>query len=313
MRELVLVHGRAQQHKDAAALKGEWLLALRNGLAKSRLELPIAEAAVRFPYYGQTLFDLAAGATPDHAAEVIVRGAADSGAPGASGAAASGAGAGGDSDELAFSQAVLAEVCARTGVGDERIAGLAAGDVVERGPLNWTWVHATLRALDRFVPHASAASIALFTHDVYQYLRNPGLRDRIEMGVREAMRPGVSTVVVSHSLGTIVAYNLLRRDGEAAGWSVPLFVTLGSPLGIRMIKSSLAPNRHPACAGRWFNAMDPGDVVALYPLDWRHFPIDPEIDNQTDVHNDSENRHGITGYLEDPQVARRIHEALVAP
>ena len=39
-RELVLVHGRAQENKDSIALKREWLDALRNGLRKSGLDLP---------------------------------------------------------------------------------------------------------------------------------------------------------------------------------------------------------------------------------------------------------------------------------
>jgi hypothetical protein len=59
--------------------------------------------------------------------------------------------------------------------------------------------------------------------------------------------------------------------------------------------------------------MDERDVVALYPLDARNFKIDPAIENNTRVDNHTEIRHGIAGYLDDQHVARRIHEALVAP
>jgi hypothetical protein len=45
--------------------------------------------------------------------------------------------------------------------------------------------------------------------------------------------------------------------------------------------------------------MDPDDVVALYPLDRRHFPLSPEIENKTDVRNHTGNQHGIAGYLDD--------------
>ena len=34
-RQLVFVHGRAQEQKDASALKAEWLDALQEGLGKS--------------------------------------------------------------------------------------------------------------------------------------------------------------------------------------------------------------------------------------------------------------------------------------
>lgn len=294
MRQLVFVHGRAQQHKDAVALKGEWIAALRAGLAKSGLELPIAEDAVRFPYYGQTLFDLVSGVPDGEVAEVIVRGE------------------GADAEERAFVLSVLREVLEQAGISDAEVAETAGAEVVERGPLNWEWVQGGLRAIDRFIPGGSGASVALFTRDVYRYLSNPGVRDRIETGMRQALQPGVPAVVVGHSLGSVVSYSLLRREGQASGWQVPLYVTVGAPLGIQVIKRRLAPNKHPECVGRWFNALDERDVVALYPLNGRHFPLDPEIENKTDVQNHTENRHGIAGYLDDPEVARRIHDALLA-
>ena len=148
------------------------------------------------------------------------------------------------------------------------------------------------------------------TRDVYQYLNNPGVRDKIEGGVRKALQRGRPTVVVSHSLGTVVAYNLLRREGKDQGWKVPLFVTLGSPLGVEAIRSGLAPIEYPSCVGHWFNAMDERDVVALYPLTPDRFDVEPAIENKTNVQNHTENRHGIAGYLDDAEVAKRIYEAL---
>jgi hypothetical protein len=61
---------------------------------------------------------------------------------------------------------------------------------------------------------------------------------------------------------------------------------------------------------KWFNAMDERDIVALYPLSKKYFQVTPQIENKTDVQNPTENRHGISGYLGDPEVARRIHAAL---
>ena len=73
MKTLVFVHGRAQEHKDATALKEEWVGSLRSGLEQLGLSFPLSDGQIRFPYYGQTLFDLVNGA-PGQAAEVIVRG-----------------------------------------------------------------------------------------------------------------------------------------------------------------------------------------------------------------------------------------------
>ena len=299
-RQLVLVHGRSQQGKDPVALKAEWLDALADGLAKSGLELPIGEQDVRFPFYGDALIERVDGTPDETAASVVVRGGRV------------------DDDEQRFVRAVLVEMQQQTGISDAQLAEVADDEVVERGPLNWGWVQAFLEAVDRFVPYGSGTGIALFTHDVYRYLTDSSIREEIEVGVSAALTPGVETVVVGHSLGTVVTYNLLRREGHLRGWHVPLYVTLGSPLAVTAIRKtlkSLAPIRHPASVTRWFNARDPRDVVALYPLDVRHFPIIPEepaIENYVEVRNRTENRHGIAGYLDDQQVALRIHDALMA-
>ena len=39
IKQLMFVHGRAQEKKDAAALKGEWIAAFREGHTQSRLSL----------------------------------------------------------------------------------------------------------------------------------------------------------------------------------------------------------------------------------------------------------------------------------
>jgi hypothetical protein len=296
----VFVHGRAQENKDSIALKAEWLAALNKGLAKSGLKLPIAESEVRFPYYGDTLYDLADGKSAQDAAAVVLRGADT------------------DEDEKRFARAVAAQVLEKAGLSDAEVAEIASKEVVERGILNWGWFQAILETLDRRVPFASGSSIALFTHDVYQYLKNSGIRETIHDGVRAAFTPEVETVVVSHSLGTVVAYNLLRQQGHLLNWKVPMFITLGSPLAVAEIRKAiraLAPTRCPNCVSAWFNAMDERDVVALFPLDTSHFPLDPAmpaIENKRDIDNQTQNRHGISGYLDDEQVAKRIYVALTA-
>lgn len=292
-RRLVFLHGRAQEGKEAGALKSEWIKAFKDGLAKSGLSLPIAETDIKFPYYGQTLYDIVSGKPKEQVARIIIRGPAVS------------------SEERDFMLAVLREVCAVKGVPQEEIDAVAEEAVISRGILNWELVQRMLQAIDRCLPGGSAASIAIATNDVYQYLRNPNVSGDIHSGVREAFASDTPTVVVSHSLGTVVAYRMLREIGPAASWKVPLLVTLGSPLAVTEIRRRVAPIGHPACVGKWFNAMDERDVVSLYPLNSRHFDIDPAIENKTDVDNFTDNRHGIAGYLADAEVAKRVHAALV--
>ncbi len=296
-RKLVFVHGRAQERKDSVALKKEWIDAWRIGLDRAGLGMPVAEADIHFPYYGDTLDQLAGGADPATAAAVILRGNAL------------------DAEEKRFATAIARHIQEKF-ISPGELAAVAGREVVERGPLQWEWFQGVLAAVDRYVPGASAVSIALATHDVYQYLRNEAVRDTIDQGVMQAMERDVETVVVSHSLGTVVAYRLLQQFGQARGWRVPQFVTLGSPLGVTEIRATVmkwSPTRCPSCVDAWFNAYDPRDVVALYPLTTKYFPRDPllpGIDDYGDVNNGTDNRHGIGGYLDDSVVAKRIHEAL---
>lgn len=294
MRTLVLVHGRAQEFKDAVALKKQWLDALHDGLARAGIDDEVPDDRVRFPYYGQTLHDLVNG-DPQNAAKVIVRGDGP-----------------GEDDEAAFVHAVLQEAADEEGITDAEVRAELGDETIERGPLNWRWVRGLATVLDRHVPGASVTTMALVTKDVHRYLSNPGVGRVIDTGVVQAVPDDDEAVVVSHSLGTVVAYNVLRREAASKGWRVPLFVTLGSPLGVTAVRDKLRPIDHPAGVGDWFNAYDPDDIVSLYPLDEHRFPVTPAVDNHGEVDNTTSNQHGISGYLGDPEVARRIHTALTA-
>ena len=201
-------------------------------------------------------------------------------------------------DELRFKLQVLTEMAQVKGVRPR-----------PRGPLNWEWVQAILRALDEKTGFGDDM-LDRFTHDVYVYLKQPSIRRAVDALVAAAFKPG-RTVVVGHSLGSVVGYNVLRAmDGGA---DVVRYVTVGSPLGIRAIQGLLdGPLEMPACVHDWYNAMDERDVVALRPLDAATFPVRPPIRNKTSVKNTTKNRHGISGYLDDRDVAKEIFSALTA-
>jgi alpha-beta hydrolase superfamily lysophospholipase len=112
------------------------------------------------------------------------------------------------------------------------------------------------------------------------------------------------TVVIGHSLGSVVAYSVLSRDARAL--KIPLYLTVGCPLGIRAVRDQFRPIRRPAAITDWYNAFDTRDVVALYPLDAQSFPVQPPIENNSTVKNKTDNRHGISGYLDDPNVGNKI-------
>jgi pimeloyl-ACP methyl ester carboxylesterase len=116
------------------------------------------------------------------------------------------------------------------------------------------------------------------------------------------------TVVVGHSLGTVVAYKVLLE--QSARVKLRRYITVGSPLGIRTISSQLGVLKYPPADLKWCNAYDECDIVALNPLKDPWFKTDPAITNYNRIHNVTDNRHGIIGYLNDATVARFIAEAL---
>jgi pimeloyl-ACP methyl ester carboxylesterase len=99
------------------------------------------------------------------------------------------------------------------------------------------------------------------------YLTDSALREAARDRVRALIGPD-TTVVVAHSLGTVVAYEALC---SLPGHRVRELVTLGSPLGVRnLIFDGLLPpptadlGSWPGTpATRWTNIADARDVVAL--------------------------------------------------
>jgi hypothetical protein len=304
MKQLVFIHGRAQEGKESLGLKQTWVDALKQGLEAAGASLPVGDDRIHFPYYGDTLAGLVAGMAPDQVAQVVVRGEG-----------------GLDDAERDFLYAVL-----RQAVQAQGIKVQAPGDVdltlpshVERGLENLALVRAIAAAIDSHCGPASAAMLSAVTHDVYVYLNNPAIAKQIDDGVRQALPQNSESVVVSHSLGTVIAYKLLKSEGAANGWRVPTFITLGSPLAVSPIRDKVTPTQFPECiigAGGfsgWLNARDPADIVALYPLDNSHFLTNRSgaIVNHSAVRNTTSNHHGISGYLTDPKVALAIRDALL--
>lgn len=279
-----MVHGRSQGGKDPVRLRDAWVETLRRGFA--RAELPwLQEAAFDFPYYGDALDRLAAGARAMVSGDATERATAE------------------DPGFDAFLRETLREIGAGAGIGSEDIeARLDPAAARKLGPQNWWWVRALARAIDDRLTPMADFTIEAFLRDVYCYLRKPQIAKAIDAIVDAELRDA-PTLVIGHSLGSVVAYRLLQRRRALR----PLgFVTLGSPLGLRAIVGALGVPENPAGRDGWFNAYDRRDIVALNPLDDAHFPADPGVVNHGGVDNPTANRHGIVGYLDDVQVARRV-------
>lgn len=169
-----------------------------------------------------------------------------------------------------------------------------------------------------------------YLRDVHHYLFNvtyapPGrtpvpIQDTIRKRFVAALAaPAVSRphVVVSHSMGTVIAYDCLKRVADCA--VVDGLITIGSPLGLDEIQDKLQPEwsraeGFPAAkvAGGWANLFDRLDPVCGF---------DPELANDyrksgaemvkdLAVENDGAWRHSISKYLRQEAFCGALREML---
>jgi hypothetical protein len=167
--------------------------------------------------------------------------------------------------------------------------------------------------------------------DVHHYLYNvdfsprPGATFKVQDEIRGRMikalkegaeRPGPH-VVVSHSMGTVIAYDCLKRVADAP--VVDGLITIGSPLGIDEVQDRLKPEwsrdtGYPfeKVRGRWVNVYDKLDPVAGF---------DPNFGNDYRFHGTSKVedineqnfgtwRHDISKYMHGPQLRKALRELL---
>jgi hypothetical protein len=141
--------------------------------------------------------------------------------------------------------------------------------------------------------------------DVYAYFFG-GFREPMRAVLREALTVAPDPVVViSHSLGTIIAYDVLREAAFAAR-EIPLFVTAGSPLGVTEVQDLVVHDLEvPAGVAAWRNIADARDLVALdSTLRPEYAPKERCADFL--VVNDSANHHGIREYLSSRPVQESV-------
>lgn len=287
---LILIHGRAQEGKSESELISEWTKPLRDALGSR--ETVLNDVEVVAPFFGDTLAHLTStlgAAVPE---DILVRGTAETI----------------NDDYRRFMAEAIEDILIREGISPEAISAYAGIEVTARGPQNWPWVLATLRFLDN-IPGLDGDMIERCLRDVWIYLERSTVRKSINAIIEPAFDTDLPKVVIAHSLGTVVAFEMLK-DQEAL--SIDQFVTLGSPLSLSIVKRALAPVRHPSAVRNWFNARDERDVVALYPLSPPHFVIEPQVTNHDGVRNRTSNSHGISGYLSDERTADVVHKALDA-
>jgi len=152
--------------------------------------------------------------------------------------------------------------------------------------------------------------------DLSKYYAEKAIRDTLRGRLKDEIlkHQGKRIMILSHSMGTIIAYDVLRALGkEHPRMIIDHFVTLGSPLGLPHVKYKIAREnplvRTPSVVQKWSNFADKRDPVAVdVHLAGDYKPNDKGVKVEDDlVANDWGGiNHKSYGYLRTPEVSRVI-------
>ncbi|MEU3992010.1 alpha/beta hydrolase [Streptomyces platensis] len=312
---LVFVHGVGGP-RNAATELDEWLRALATGAAAAGHSRRIPDLLhgkaldIRFAYYGDLFFDGGAqGVAPqgdavDADTETLVELLLDSV----------------DERLLEPENEHEARVLRRARSqlapeGDQQ----GAGDVLRRA-LSSANTLLALPGLRRVGGWASARMMVHRLGQVRRYLARCdadgsglSLDRRIRDLVAKDLNPSGPTIVVAHSLGTVVTFEALHEHTGV----VPLLVTLGSPIGMRTAvgpRMRPQPLRVPAAVSAWLNFWDRDDFIVGQPQLERFVTANAASVTPVSRRVDSDGAwvHPAAKYLAQPGVAGPVLEALEA-
>lgn len=167
--------------------------------------------------------------------------------------------------------------------------------------------------------------------DVHHYLFNvqhsprPGASFRVQDEIRrrflaamvEGSKQSGPHIVVSHSMGTVIAYDCLKRVSECR--EIDALVTIGSPLGLDEVQDKLQPGwsrkdgfPHERVHGGWVNVYDRFDPVAgfdpKFANDYRR--DDKAVVLDINEQNSGKWRHNISKYLSGVKLRGALRELL---
>jgi len=134
-------------------------------------------------------------------------------------------------------------------------------------------------------------------------------------------------LILSHSMGSIIAYDVLRDLGKSDPYiNIQHFVTMGSPLGLPYVQYRIKADRNgeirtpTIVSGQWTNIADHRDKVALDAHLHNDFSpnakgvqvVDDLVYNsyRGPFNHSQDNPHKIYGYLRTPEVSRLINKFL---
>src|SRR5438105_2997730 len=160
-KRLLFVHGRSQQARHAALLRSEWIASLREGARKLGRALP-SDVEIVLPYYLEVLDRFVAQAKIPLGSQMQTRRTIE------------------QQEFFAFQASIAEQLRSKAHITDDQVNAEYGTNRMPKGPLNWWWIQAMLRALDQYGPGMTKNTIETFTRDVFLYATRAELRDEID-------------------------------------------------------------------------------------------------------------------------------------
>lgn len=196
------------------------------------------------------------------------------------------------------------------------IRKLAAGRTRE-GMLKFMGLACKVPLGEKFVHrHVKAKMPDLHSYRTDEAVRN-AVQSRLIKRLRSARRWRRDVMLIAHSMGSIVAYDVLKdAHSTVRGLEVAHFVTVGSPLGMAELKTVVdGPLMVPECVAHWSNFSDPKDPISSWDATitedyktnsrgvavWDRLVANGYVDSEGEP-----NPHKIYGYLRTPEISDLI-------
>lgn len=162
--------------------------------------------------------------------------------------------------------------------------------------------------------------------DLADYYDQAEIRQKMRSRLSEllAEHQGKRLMLIAHSMGSIIAYDVLRSCENSAAIKIEHFITVGSPIGLPIvahkIRQEFGEKHTPQQVQRWTNIADPGDKVALdcnladeYGPNHQGVRVSDVLVHNGYVNPEGEsNPHNICGYLRTPEASDCIREFLMS-
>jgi hypothetical protein len=256
--KLILIHGVAQGGQTPAAITDNWCNALKRGGVRAG---PLSAAQPELAYYGDLL---EAGISAIPIRDLFER----------------------FTTKAEFLLKVAAEVNAASARIHAQMLAASAADQTD------AFSRSVYQQIATGHQPLSVGPVLEGLGDTFDYLTQYNLRRAIDERVAAKLGNQPQTIV-AHSLGSVVAYRLLRDNKIAC----QRLITIGSPLVFNAVRKLLdGPFSWPAKLSEWRNGYDQFDPICLGMPFGHHHSWGPRI-AQLRVDNLEHGNHAAVGYL----------------